>query len=399
MEIAEFLNFVTAHQFATKAMRRLYIERLAPDFNPFQFIQPGELRLSGIIAWMLDPFASHGQGGRFLEAFLEMLGSVWQHEAIEKAKVRTEEGTPGGPIDILVSSGSRVVAIENKPSAPDQEKQVQRYLDALDRPPITDCRLIYLSVDGRNPSPHSICAEAREQRKSAGQLVLWNYKGQIAAWLEACRVRCRADRVTSFIEMFAEYVSHQFGGGRVMGEQDQIVAAILESSERVAAAMQIVVAANAIRSELLIKLRNQIENRLPSSWDLEHYDLAESGGASYLSLKIRFPETPPDFRFALQFNTGGYKRLMYGMVTINEQVQGGSAVREAITKSLGNGQINNPWWCWYRPASPQDALFPMEADWSVSVSPWKQIADDKIAPTILGAAAKFEGALRGLVLG
>ena len=46
---------------------------LASDFNVFNYIQPNENTISGIIADLLNPRGSHGQGVIFLQKFLELL--------------------------------------------------------------------------------------------------------------------------------------------------------------------------------------------------------------------------------------------------------------------------------------------------------------------------------------
>ena len=53
--IPEFLRLVGANQSAMLHAQRLYCDRLAPDFNPFDFIQPDEVGLSKILNWLLDP--------------------------------------------------------------------------------------------------------------------------------------------------------------------------------------------------------------------------------------------------------------------------------------------------------------------------------------------------------
>jgi len=39
-------------------------------FNPFQFLQTDEMGLSKILAFLLDPMETHGQGDLFLNSFL-----------------------------------------------------------------------------------------------------------------------------------------------------------------------------------------------------------------------------------------------------------------------------------------------------------------------------------------
>ncbi len=46
----------------------------ATGFNVFDFIDPDENKLSDVLAWLLDPKGSHGQGDVFLLLLFEHLG-------------------------------------------------------------------------------------------------------------------------------------------------------------------------------------------------------------------------------------------------------------------------------------------------------------------------------------
>lgn len=65
MEILELLRTVSERQRGFAQARRLYSDRLAPEFNPFDFIAPNEIKLSRILAWLLKPKENHGQGALF----------------------------------------------------------------------------------------------------------------------------------------------------------------------------------------------------------------------------------------------------------------------------------------------------------------------------------------------
>jgi PD-(D/E)XK nuclease superfamily len=148
MEMEELLSRVSYIQDAAENARRLYQDRLAPDFSPFNFIVNDEMQLSRILAWALDPNGTHGQGDRFLILFLKELNFEWSAGAYKSVETKTEFSVGGdGRIDIFVKSQDYILAIENKPWAGDQEKQVKRYLDYLDKQEIR-YRLVYLTRDG-----------------------------------------------------------------------------------------------------------------------------------------------------------------------------------------------------------------------------------------------------------
>lgn len=132
-QASKLLPRAEARLAALDQARSAYAERLAPGYNVFDFIRPGELGLSEVIAWLLDPSGSHAQGDRFLQAFVRScLG--WQDFDAARATVRLEAHCgQQRRIDILIESGSAAIAIENKPWAEDQPNQVKDYLAFLNR--------------------------------------------------------------------------------------------------------------------------------------------------------------------------------------------------------------------------------------------------------------------------
>ena len=91
MEILELLRTVSERQRGFAQARRLYSDRLAPEFNPFDFIAPNEIKLSRILAWLLNPKEKHGQGARFLRLLPDILSKpAWPLGTPEGAETRTE---------------------------------------------------------------------------------------------------------------------------------------------------------------------------------------------------------------------------------------------------------------------------------------------------------------------
>jgi hypothetical protein len=297
MDIPEFLRLVWANQSAMERARQLYRDRLAPDFNTFDFIEPDEMRLSRIIAWLLDPAQTHGQGGRFLHLFLEELSVVWPSEVCDRAEAKTEVALPGGRLDILVRSGDRILAIENKPWAGDQVDQIFRYLDHLDQKAQGEYQLVYLTSLGSGPSDGSIKEQQRLQRISAGQLHLWGYREQMLAWLWKCRAECRADRVSAFIEEFSRYIRMAFEGVKDRTMSDHLLDEIAGSAEKVSSAMQVIMLAEPIRKRLLSTLQQQVIAAIPGF----SVEVSDNPWERYAAgLTIIFSDRSP-YEFRLEF--------------------------------------------------------------------------------------------------
>ncbi|MBR1882158.1 MAG: PD-(D/E)XK nuclease family protein [Muribaculaceae bacterium] len=134
---------------------------------------------SAIIASLLDPLGSHGQGNLFLKQWLQVMDMSNVVDA-ETARVQTEFTTDTGRIDILIEDEShRAVIIENKIYAPDQYKQLERYdkyaNDAYHGR--ENYKIVYLTLFGNEASPQSA---------SDVQYVRASYARHIIDWLGVC---------------------------------------------------------------------------------------------------------------------------------------------------------------------------------------------------------------------
>ena len=104
----------------------------APRLSVFRLLSPTEPTLSRVIADLLDPRGSHGQGELFLNSLLEKvdLPPVTIRDIVRVTReVRT---TPKNRrIDIVVETPRVVLGIENKPWAGQLENQLKDYWEYL----------------------------------------------------------------------------------------------------------------------------------------------------------------------------------------------------------------------------------------------------------------------------
>jgi len=177
------------------------------NFNLFKILgmTSDEVRThSRFIAELLNPKGSHDMGDVFLRLFIEQLNCSETHfedengEQLahhlhgfssykgESARVEAYAGriteSSGGQIDILVncSEGKKII-IENKIYAGDQNLQMLRY-DTYGKSTGKDYKLIYLTLDGKQPSK-----ESRHELINAHHYACISYRNDIVKWLESCR--------------------------------------------------------------------------------------------------------------------------------------------------------------------------------------------------------------------
>lgn len=190
----------------------------APGFNLFKLlrVQRNEvLTHSAVLADLLDPRGSHGQGTLFLKTFLRIpcLGMADTHTELGSWSVQTEKPTFVGTLDIFLSAPKPIrqcLIVENKIDAGDQRGQLARYYYWLtcrkDLYEMGKSKLVYLTVDGRPPSSHSLLHHEGNNVLAAGQIVLMSYHKDIYSWLSGCIRLVKAPRVQIYLEQYLEIV-------------------------------------------------------------------------------------------------------------------------------------------------------------------------------------------------
>lgn len=128
-----------------------------------------------LLADLLSPDGTHGQGKLFLDLFVETLTGekhlfnkdvkVYREHFIGKIN---EDYTEGGRIDILITDGKTTWIIENKIYAKDQENQLLRYKNAFPK-----AKIIYLK-----PAEYEECPNPEIVDNNI------SYEKKISEWLE-----------------------------------------------------------------------------------------------------------------------------------------------------------------------------------------------------------------------
>lgn len=215
-ELRQFFATVSDLVKQAEAKQHRLDKKEATGFNIFDFIEPGENRLSDILKSLLDPQGGHGQSDLFLRLFFKQLGLRLDAGLTKDATVQREAHThrnknPLRSMDVLVDAGT-LVAIENKKDAPDQPNQVKDYLSHLDaeaQARKVEAALIYLTPTGKAPEPKSLPANEAKQQEACGRLHLWSYQKELRAWLESCHRECKADKIRHFLKDFISYIKSE----------------------------------------------------------------------------------------------------------------------------------------------------------------------------------------------
>lgn len=205
-------------------------EHLAPDFSLADLLMPDELRLSNLIAGLLNPRGRHGQADRFLQSFLNVLAresthptffdevaAAWQSPA--KVSVRLEVPTIYIPssqrrMDILLEGGGYGLMIENKPWAGDQRAQLEDYAQDLKRRFGERFAIVYLTSDGYEPSARSVLKVDWNRHVDAGRAIALSYAPAMLDWLGLCDQSCRAESVRAALRDIARFIANRLASRR-----------------------------------------------------------------------------------------------------------------------------------------------------------------------------------------
>jgi hypothetical protein len=155
-------------------------------FNIFTLLRDGkdEVNLhSQFLYTLLSPEGSHKKKNVFLKIFLDVLKI--ENFDLNAVSVKKEYKN----IDIIIKNSTQAIIIENKIWASDQDKQIERYYETIINEGIKDIRIIYLSLDGRDPSENSL-GRLKKDLNINKILAISSYKIDILRWIEECIKSC-----------------------------------------------------------------------------------------------------------------------------------------------------------------------------------------------------------------
>ena len=259
-----FFDSLTPRLETVRVLERELDVKLARRFNVFDYLRSksgarvnsksgarvNEVTLSRVIADLLDPSGSHGQGTLFLECLLRGLCLDWASEiSLRRAQIEVERQTDDKRrLDVSVHiDKDHCLAIENKPYARDQPYQVKDYLDELRR--YKKSLLIYLPASGRPPAEESATLDDLNtlDKNHLFKIMPYDRTGvgrwedgfdrhrvdySLAHWLADCRKSCDVDRLRWFLREAETFCERQFGGNNVTDTETSTIKEFVLSDKR-----------------------------------------------------------------------------------------------------------------------------------------------------------------------
>jgi hypothetical protein len=251
-------------------------------FNIFSVMraESDEVRThSRMIAEFLNPKGKHSQGSVFLKLFFEEIAclvGIKENFDYENARVLVEEhvGTinkeysEGGFIDIVVKDSKHQVVIENKIYAGDQKGQLLRYKNNY-----PNCKLIYLTLDGKKPSEFSYKNKNGEGLKLE-EIILVSYRDEIKKWIEKCLEKTHSlpiirETLTQYLNLIKK-LTNQSTNKKMSNEIQNIILNNFLSAE------QIVKEFDSVKYKICGSIRANIIKELESKL-IDKYNISTRG--------------------------------------------------------------------------------------------------------------------------
>jgi len=228
-------------------------------FNPFQFLRTDEMGLSKILAFLLDPTETHGQGDLFLNSFLKFIGkrqflayekiNIYLEKTTKKTTKKTSDVNRRHDIFIeglLNNKRAWVISIENKlQGAVDQKDQMDDYNEDLKNYTSDSYFLIYLPIFSDNPPEKSISEEEWTKLMSNKKAMVLS-ANMIIKWLDNTLIIAPA--VKQFCNDFKKFLSEDVMGNTQ--DTNDLVTYLLGDEQALDSALKIIDTIDILYEEL-----------------------------------------------------------------------------------------------------------------------------------------------------
>ena len=389
MNETERLNYF----FSTlQAKRQAFVEnyayfapKLAPSFNCFNFIRPDELKLSEILAMLLNPDADHTQKELFLKLFFDTIEI--EYPITKNIKVNCEATThliknKDRRIDIVVNFDNKFgLAIENKPWAGDQYQQLVDYAEQMQAQFGNDWCLVYLSGNDSDPDKSSVTKEKIEIWEKENHYRKINFS-HIVDWLKACEAQCQADPVRHFLRDFINYCKTEFLGKTSMIDANLIKDFSLENTKNLEIALAVGQQIAVIKEQLLERFSKDLECKFKveyPNWKVEISEDFTNFITDKRYKKIKFHKLDwKNYFLVVQFEGTKYVEFFYGIYKEHKETADLPIKHiELLKDNLSTvGASSPPHYPWY-----SDFPAPYN-NWNINIEPWLTIQSGEMVKMV-----------------
>ncbi len=355
--------------------KQKYQAKLAPDFRLIDFLQRDENALSTYLSLLLDPVGRHGQGDVYLAKFLALLPeSSFQPATADHLSSHTEFRLPSNRrLDLYLRFRTGGLAIENKPWATDQKKQVYDYATYLDSQHLDErWTLIYLS--NGEISEHSLPKHAPAHL--ADRVVSLDFF-RLAGWLDECAVLTRAASVRLFVETVAQFIREQVNGEMQLDNGQELTELMLRNEKNLRGAFYISQHLHEVKRQLWRDFADHLRGELNALGAELVFDEELIDGAADNVIGVRL--NPADrCGPSWAFNKRNHEGLYFGICAFSEadtkRIDSGK-IKRAMDKLCDFPGRTTVWWPWWTFDSRAFTSHPVPSNWLNNADAWLGLQD------------------------
>ena len=302
-------------------------------FNPFQFLQTDEMGLSKILAFLLDPTETHGQGDLFLNSFLKFINKhqflAYQKVNIYLEKITKEENdeitnettNKNGRHDIFIegildNKRSWVISIENKlQGAIDQPKQMHTYAKDLKNYVSDSYFLIYLPIFSNNPPEKSISEDEWAELMSNKKAMVLS-ASMLIQWLDNTVIIAPA--VKQFCNDFKKFLSEDIMGNTQ--NSNELIECLINNDKALFSALTVLETKETLYEKLMAMLVEQLKIRFNWYTKLININFECGEDESFNKKGYGLYIGNDDFGVCIYFNKKGFSDAYYGVYANNDNL-------------------------------------------------------------------------------
>tara|TARA_B110001469_G_scaffold125200_1_gene140191 strand:+ start:112 stop:1173 length:1062 start_codon:yes stop_codon:yes gene_type:complete len=293
---------------------------------------------SPILAELLNPKGSHGQGTAFLDRFVKQLGLTSFDTKSATVQMEYHAGqkteTTGGRIDILIRNNKGVgIVIENKIYAEEQDNQILRYHNEFPK-----AQILFLTLDGA--APHSAEGTPPEM------LQCISYGSHIITWLEACRKEAATvpivrESITQYINLIKD-LTHQNTNSRM---SHKITDAALKDTDSLQAFFALRNAESDLKQCILETLYDRLD-KLAKDADLIFNKPDPDFGNKETGFYFTSESWPKSLSIYFDFENHNFRDLTFGLCDEGKDKDTRKRLREGFNEAYGSSHDSETWAAW-----------------------------------------------------
>ena len=287
-------------------------------FNPFQFLRTDEMGLSKILAFLLDPTETHGQGDLFLNSFLKFINKH-QFLAYKKVNIYREKTTKKTTKEnrrhdifiegLLDNKIAWVISIENKlQGAVDREDQMNDYAIDLKNYVSESYFLIYLPIFSNNPPEISISEKVWAELMSDKKAMVLS-ASMLIQWLDNTVIIAPA--VKQFCNDFKKFLSEDIMGNTQ--NSNELIECLINNDKALFSALTVLETRETLYEKLMAMLVEQLKIRFNWYTKLININFECGEDESFNKKGYGLYIGNDDFGVCIYFNKKGLSDAYYGV--------------------------------------------------------------------------------------